>query len=280
VRRKANFIDFASSEKVVRLNEKHAVYSLDIIKGFDYYFESVEPTRNRHLEIVDFSQPRFHQVKGFDLIPVHFPSLAEPLSTTTQYTEFAQLSQGGCVLDLGAYSGLTSIIFKEVVGRAGRVIAVEADPENLQSMNLNFDLYRKVSGLSIESIEKAIWNHSEGVRFSAEGNMGSSASSILGEGRGASRFVDSITLNGVVDKLALTQVDFIKCDIEGAESVIFEDNVFFSQFKPRIIVESHHVSGQLTTDKVMSDLSRHGYSFNLVSQPGVAYPLLECVPTQ
>jgi FkbM family methyltransferase len=279
VKRKSNHIDFHLSGRLIRLNKNHVDYSFDIIQGFNYYFESVEPYRNGRFEIVDFSQPRFHHVLGFDLMPIHFPSLAEPLSTTDQYTQFANLKLGDCVLDLGAYSGLTSIFFKEIVGGKGRVIAVEVDPENLKSMKTNFDLYRKVTGMCIESIEEAIWSHSEGVRFSASGNMGSSASPISeGEERGDLGIVRSTTLSGVVKKLGLERIDFVKCDIEGAESVIFEDSDFFSKFRPRIIVETHYVRGQLSTEKVMSDLARYNYSFNVVSQPGVSYPLIECVP--
>ena len=41
--------------------------------------------------LVDFSKAKFHDVVGFDLIPVMFPALSEPISTTQQYLEFADL---------------------------------------------------------------------------------------------------------------------------------------------------------------------------------------------
>lgn len=272
-------IDFVVGTKTIRLHKRHDMYSGDIIVGFDYYFESVEPFLEGGQQIVDFSIPKFHTVKGFELIPVHFPSLAEPIETTSQYINFANLRPGDTVLDLGAYSGLTSILFKEIVGGEGRVVAVEADLENLTSLEKNLALYKKASGMDIEVIQQAIWNHSEGVSFSTEGNMGSSASSIAGLGRGDINLVSSITLSGVAEKLKLKDVTFVKCDVEGAESLIFEDQDFFAQFSPRIIVETHTVDGDLTTEKVKRDLEKFGYSFNLVPQPGVPFPLLECVPT-
>jgi FkbM family methyltransferase len=272
-------IDFTVGAKTVRLHKRHAIYSGDIINGFNYYFDSVESFLEDGQQIVDFSTPKFHTVKGFELIPVHFPSLAEPINTTLQYINFANLRPGDTVLDLGAYSGLTSILFKEIVGKQGRVVAVEADLENLTSLEKNHALYKKVSRMDIEVIQQAIWNHSEGVSFSTEGSMGSSASSIVGLGRGDIKLIDSITLSDVVKRLKLTDVTFVKCDIEGAESVIFEDGDFFAEFSPRIIVETHTVGGNLTTEKVKRDLEKFGYSFNLVPQPGSPFPLLECAPT-
>ena len=280
IRRLENYIDLVVGDKVVRLNKKHSFYSGDIMNGFDYYFDSVEPTQEGSRRIVDFSAPKSHKVVGFDLMPIHFPSLAEPLDTTNQYVEFAGLELGDTVLDLGAYSGLTSIIFKEIVGRKGKVVAVEADAENLISLRKNLQDYRTLSGMDIECISEAIWNHSKGVSFSTEGNMGSSASSIVGLGRGEVKLIKSTTLSGIVDNLKLTNVSFVKCDIEGAEAVIFEDDDFFKRFSPRIIVEAHRVGGQLSTEKVKKDLAKYGYSFNLVIQPGIEVPLIECVPAQ
>ncbi len=143
-------------------------------------------------------------------------------------------------------------------------------------MESNFKLYKQINGRKIEFLAGAIWKDSNGMNFSNEGNMGSSAVSIVGESRGSIKFVNSFTLSDIADKFYLNKIDFIKCDIEGAEALIFEDEFFFNKYKPRIIVEPHIVNGVLTTDKVMSDLEKHGYKFNLIEQNGYDLPLLEC----
>ena len=74
----------------------------------------------------------------------------------------------------------------------------------------------------------------------------------------------------------MDKVDFIKCDVEGAESVIFNDDEFFNKFKPKIIVEPHYVNGELTLMKVQNSLKKYGYKFDLIEQHGVALPLLHC----
>jgi FkbM family methyltransferase len=230
--------------------------------------------------MVDYSFPKYHDVVGFDLHPVMFPSVAEPLSTTEQYMDFAALHEGMVVIDLGAYSGLTSIVFQEAVGANGRVIAVDADEQNIECIEKNFDLYSKIRNIRIELLKGAVWEHDEGLEFSSEGNMGASAASIVGKvNRGAVRTVPSFTLSSIADLYTLDRVDFIKCDVEGAETVVFNDRRFFERFKPRLILETHLVHGEPTVAKCVADLTSMGYQCREVAQAGGATtPLLECYP--
>jgi FkbM family methyltransferase len=273
-----SYLDFTKGKYVIRMGRQHSVYSGDIINSFDYYFDAVRPLKVNDTELVDYSTPRYHDVNGFDLMPVFFPSFAEPITTTQQYLAFANLKPGCVVMDLGAYSGLTSIIFKEMVGNAGKVIAMEADKKNLDAIRRNLTLYKRLTGNDIEIVSGAIWNHCNGLSFSSEGNMGSSATEIVGKFRGDNNLIESYTLSKLADLLELKRVDFIKCDVEGAEGVIFEDTDFFKKYNPRIIIETHVVEGEEITDKCVADLSRYGYVCKRIKQFGVSLPLLECIP--
>jgi FkbM family methyltransferase len=212
-------------------------------------------------------------------MPVVFSSFCEPLVTANQYLDFANLKPGNTVFDLGAYSGLTSIVFAEIVGNLGKVVAVDADSENMKTIEENTKLYRTITGNSIDSIFGAVWNHCDGLSFSTEGNMGSSASEIVGENRGSVDMIKSFTLNELCQMGKITSVDFVKCDIEGAEAVIFEDETFFRNHKPRIIIETHFKDGIPTTDKCISDLTKFGYKCRKIVQTGVRFPLIECYPS-
>jgi hypothetical protein len=86
-----------------------------------------------------------------------------------------------------------------------------------------------------------------------------------------------MTLSDIAEKFELKKISLIKCDIEGGEIAIFEDEKFFSNYQPRIIVEPHFIDGKLSTEKVSKRLESYGYSVTEVMQPGVQYPLLECV---
>lgn len=271
-------IEICSGVKLVRLGRRHAIYVKDIVDNFDFYYSAVAPIEVNGCEMVDYSTPRYHDVLGYDLHPVCFPSLAEPLITTQQYLDFAQLGEGSVALDLGAYSGLTSIMMRERCGQTGRVVAVDADSNNLRAIRKNLALYERISRKRVELLPGAVWTHNDGITFSSEGNMGSSATDFVGNRLGAAKTVPSFTLSAIVDHFGLEKVDFIKCDIEGAEAVAFNDGCFFQRHRPRIIAEVHNVKGTMTTDALSDTLVRHGYRCIAVAQPGSDLPLLECVP--
>ena len=278
VRRIGDIIEIAHGNRVVRISASHLIYAIDVVKDFNFYFSAVEPYLYRGKSLVDYSFPRFHKVVGFDAHPVMFASFAEPLATVDEYLRLAGLAPGMSVIDLGAYSGLSAILFKQVVGSSGRVVAVEADEQNAICVKENLSLFKKVTGLDIDLSVGAVWEHDDGLEFSAEGNMGASAISLVGSGRGLRRQVPSFTLSSIVARHGLKAVDFVKCDIEGAESVIFSDAAFFARFKPHIVIEAHRVNGVMTTTSCVSALQAHGYVCTEVAQPGVDLPLIDCRP--
>lgn len=279
LRASGDHFDISRGERIVRIAKRHTVYLQDAIRYFDYYFSAVNPEPEGSTLVVDYSQPRLHEVVGFGRFPVFFPSLAEPIQTTEQYLEFANLSEGMAVIDLGAYSGLTSILFAERVGDTGTVVAVEPDATNQEAVATNLAAYKEATGRSIHSLKGAAWSDSNGLDFSAEGNMGSSALAIVGGNRTTTlNRVPTFTLSQIADLCGLRRVDFIKCDIEGAETEVFKDAGFFARFKPRIIVETHVVKGVGTAEACSAVLARYGYRAKMIEQHGVGLPLVEFTP--
>lgn len=280
IRVTAHYLDFIKKEpnRIIRLAVQHWVYITDVIVSYDYYFNAVEPLNWHDYALVDFSLPRHHNVVGFDLMPIMFSSFAEPMASTLQYLDFADLQPGNTVFDLGAYSGLTSIIFKERIGQSGQVVAVDADAQNIETAKKNLALYKRLTGQDITLMYGAMWHHSDGLEFSSDGSMGASATGIVGTGRGTQTIVKSYTLSKLADTLKLKTVDFIKCDIEGAEATVFKDDEFFKRFRPKIIIEPHLVDGVMTTEECIDILSQHGYSCRTIEQPGVVFPLIACSP--
>lgn len=257
---------------------QHWTYINDIIVSYDYYFDAVEPIEWNGYQLVDYSLPRYHNVVGFDLMPILFSSFSEPLSSTLQYLDFANLKPGNTVFDLGAYSGLSSILFKQNVGAGGRVIAVDADTQNIASTRRNFSLYKKITQHDIDLIHGAMWHHCDGLEFTEDGTMGASAAEIIGTARGKTISVPSYTLSKLAETFQTNAVDFIKCDIEGAEAFVFLDERFFENNHPKIVIEAHPLQGQLTTETCIHTLKKYGYTCEIIEQPGVPFPLIQCTP--
>lgn len=267
-----DFFYIQKENKIIKISQNHKVYLKTLMRFFDFHFSSVLPKNIDNNFLVDFSEAKDHKIIGFDLFDIKCPSLAEPYGTVAQYVNLANLKQGDVVLDLGSYSGLTSISFSLIVGVEGRVIAVEADLKNYNCMLENISKLKYHENITPMNI--AVWNESGELEFSNENSMGSSAVSIVGA-RGSVNKVKCLTLSEIVDINQLHKVDFIKCDIEGAEVKIFDDDKFFSNNKPRILLETHIVNGEFCDLVCIEKLSKYGYKYNQVKQFGLDLPLLE-----
>lgn len=265
-----NLIEVIKGNRIIRMSPRHTVYIRDVVTDFNYYHGAVVTRKEDGKQIADFSFPAYQKIIGYDH-PIKLPSFPEPISGANQYLDFARIKPGDTVLDLGAYSGLTSILFSE---QGARVIAVEADADNALCVEENLRNYSYRSGRKIDLLFGAVWNTSGMINFSSESNMGASVCRIVGE-RGKVISVPSYTLSEIAKIFDLSQIDFIKCDVEGAEAFIFEDAAFFSEYHPRIIIEPHNIKGQSTIGKVVSDLMGYGYTVRQVEQDGVRFPLLE-----
>lgn len=280
------FIDIheINTLRSIRISRTNAVYLLDMMNSFDYYFDSARsiPTKaagqTRH--VVDFSTPRFQAISGFDDFPIMSSSLTEPFITSQQYLDFAQLKEGDVVFDLGSYSSLTSIAFSKAVGSTGKVIALEPDPTNHSCCKINIEQHARSNNLSnIQLINAAVSDTNSTLRFSSEGSMGSSAANLVGSYRGTLIDVPCLTLEDIARQSQSKKVDFIKMDIEGSELAALESStIFFEKFRPRMIIEPHIVNGALSDAPIMAFLSKLGYECLIIEQIGVQLPLVTAVP--
>jgi FkbM family methyltransferase len=274
------FFDLVRGDTILRTRKSHAFYLDHMIENFDYFVDSVIPIQTNGTRLVDMSGPRYHRLKGYGDVPFLFPSHTEPYHTTAEYLDFAGLKGGEIVLDIGAYSGVTSIIFAQLVGTSGHVYAFEADETNSRCAQINLEMASRVLGLrNITLVRKAVWSDNGGVLFSHEGAMGSGAVSITGDGRGQQTVVPSTRLEDCFGEFGLDHADFVKLDIEGGEVEVLRSSAgFLRRVKARLIVEPHFVDGSMSTDRCRNLLESAGYQVKVRDKVGESAPLIEAVP--
>lgn len=272
------------TRSMIRISRSNYIYIIDMIESFDYFFNSAMPVSilrdGEQYELVDFSSPRLHNVAGFDDFPVLCPSLTEPFSSIQQYLDFADLTPGDTVIDLGAYSALTSIAFAKVVGPSGRVVALEPDPSNYKASQQNIAANRRVNRIdNITLVPAAISDRRGTLQLSSEGAMGSSFASIVGKHRGRIVDVECLTFHSLIERENLSKVDFVKMDIEGAELVtVLGSKDFIEVYRPKFIIEPHHVGKVLTSTPIVEFLTSLGYKCSVIEQPGLSLPLVTATP--
>lgn len=285
IEKQDDIIKVYKNDKCIIIPENLEVYIYDLKLDYDLYFNAVESKFDGKYYVVDYRENQIHKIIGYDLHKIMLPSLSEAVGASLQYIKFADLNKNSVVLDLGSYCALTAILFDNAIRSCGekakgKVITVEADPKNLKSINYNLNEYKKVTGRDIEFLHAAVWDTNSSIKFSSEGYMGASAYHV-GTNRGKEIEVPAYTLSHIAKLYNLKKVDFIKCDIEGAEVNIIKDYKFFKKYSPKIIIECHYLDLEQTKntkEDVINCLEKYGYNCETVKQDGFDLPLLECTP--
>ena len=165
------------------------------------------------------------------------------------------LRAGMTFYDVGANIGFFSLFAARLVGKEGRVVAFEADPEI--AARLREHVERNAFGwITVE--EKAVWSK-PGPVFFARTDPAASPDRGLGHVVSSSAG-DTIQASGVsLDDYAQTQAapDFVKCDVEGAEVEVFHGaEHLLKEKRPGIICEMHSEENERI---LLEEFSRLGY---------------------
>lgn len=143
-------------------------------------------------------------------------------------TNYLGKSQIGVFVDIGANIGKYTIKVAKQIGDKGKVVAIEADPENYQALIENLKL-NKLS--NVYAFNMACWSKEEDIQFFISPIKSKGESSIK---LGISDRVVTVhgnTLDNILKDLGIKKVDMVKMDVEGAEAEVLlgmKDTVFNS----------------------------------------------------
>lgn len=164
--------------------------------------------------------------------------------------------RGEVVVDIGAHIGKYSLILANVVGNNGKIIAVEPALMNYQTLltNLILNNIKNVVALNL-----AAW-HACMLKFFIADTVACHSAKING-GLGWIS-VKARALDGVLEKLGLGRVDWIKIDVEGAEFEVLSGlEKAIKTYRPRIIVEILYEN----VERVKKFVKKYGYSVIRIS---------------
>jgi FkbM family methyltransferase len=170
------------------------------------------------------------------------------------------IKPGMRIVDVGANIGYYMLLFAQLAGPKGSIVAVEPSPENLPELKLNVT-YNNLH--NVEIIAKAV-----GAERKRIGLLSGINSGVTKNDR-ASFFVEQ----DLIDNIATTAVDFLKIDIEGYEEyALFGAVRVISQDRPILFVEvhpGHVVQYGSSVHRVVNFLFRYYESMTVIEQ---SYP--------
>ena len=175
------------------------------------------------------------------------------------------LSPGQVVFDVGAASGLYTVIAARRVGESGRVVAFEPRPDNFSRVRHNVAINRFPH---VEVLNLALSDSDGAASFSlgADANRGGLTDVHVEPGRGGTIDVRTATIDTLVADGSIPAPDVIKMDIEGAEvEALLGAQRTLAGSHPTLIIEVHG-----RPDELMSTLTRAGYVTHLLEADGQA----------
>lgn len=195
------------------------------------------------------------------------------------------VSEGDTVFDIGANLGLHTMLLAQLVGPKGRVVAFEPNTELLQMLE------RTISGLtntklypyalSDQEVETKLFvpdDHSMGSLADWNQELHSTrVSGLFGLGRTHTVTCQQRRMDELVSSESLPVPDFIKCDVEGAELMVFKGgrDTLNQVDAPIILFEALVETARgfgLTASaaaEFLANLPKPGYQFLEVCEAGV-----------
>ena len=167
------------------------------------------------------------------------------------------------IIDCGANIGVSCLYFKKLYPKS-RIIAIEADNKIVEILKKNFE----INGYQdIDVINKAVWKDNDGVEFSSDGADGGSIVNLVNK-----NFIPSIRLKEILNKYP--KIDFLKIDIEGAETDVIVDCNESLLVADRIFVEYHSWSGNpQSLSKLLNTLTSNNFRFYIEHVNSILSPL-------
>jgi FkbM family methyltransferase len=145
-----------------------------------------------------------------------------------------ELKPGGIFYDVGANAGFFALVAWNLVGAAGRVVAIDPDPANIESIEEQFSLNRCEN---CRTIGVAVSDH-DGVGQFSRSAPGCSKGRLGANGEGETFDVPLQTLDGISDLVG--PANLIKLDVEGAEVAALQGaHRLLAEHSPKWLIEVH-----------------------------------------
>jgi FkbM family methyltransferase len=168
------------------------------------------------------------------------------------------------VYDLGSNNGLHSLLFSKLVGPNGKVIAFEPLDTNVSEIKQNI----RLNGITnIEIVPKAVSNKSGEISFLL--GQHDKQGSLVGIGRESQNSI-KIQCISIDDYIRDTNQnpDFIKIDVEGAESMVLEGASELLKNKPKLFIELHTPEQDVAVGQILKEFGYEVYRINENQKPG------------
>ncbi|RPH37210.1 FkbM family methyltransferase [bacterium] len=156
------------------------------------------------------------------------------------FSSKVNVRSGDTVMDLGACFGTTALVFSELAGPSGKIIAVEPIMYQAVRANMERNDVRNVTVIPQGVSDKKGRTVIEVGDYCLDSSM--AAREYTKEYYSHKMEIELTTIDDLAEELKLDRLDFIKIDIEGVEELAIRGaERVIKKFKPKWSVSSYHV---------------------------------------
>lgn len=173
------------------------------------------------------------------------------------------LKSGDVFIDIGAHIGFYSLIASNLVGKKGKVLAIEATPNTYQRLDYNIKLN---SIGNIISISVGVSDKAEILRLNINKEQQGKNSFLEWQPEGVN--VQCFPLNDILQKNSIDKIGGLKIDIEGFEYKVLSHffNAASINLHPKFIIIEHKKEiAEKTGNNILELLKKYGYRENFHS---------------
>ena len=175
-------------------------------------------------------------------------------------------SEGNIVIDVGAHVGRYTLLGSKLVGRTGKVIAVEAHPGNFQLLKRNLQLNKSNNVITLNCAAYSEDNPNLRLFLAGE-DRGNTIYNTIMESRDATKkFVSirALKLDSIVQDAGIEahEINWIKIDVEGAEYEVLKgaQNILSNSKEISVLIEVHNVQNDNLHGPILDMLTKHNFS--------------------
>jgi FkbM family methyltransferase len=179
----------------------------------------------------------------------------------TQQTIQATVHEGSVVYDVGAHIGVLTLGTARLVGETGRVVAFDADAENVDCLRASCTLNHFEGRIRV--VHSAVWSYASPAVSFRRGGIRTSHGGVTANGyepvraSGATVTVPATTLDAFIAAEG-PPPELVKIDVEGGEyEVLRGGETLFTRVRPRILVEVHHAAA---LEQISNWIRKYRYS--------------------
>jgi FkbM family methyltransferase len=177
---------------------------------------------------------------------------------------------GNIVIDVGAHVGRYTLLGSKLVGRSGKVIAVEAHPGNFQLLKRNLQLNNSENNVITFNCAAYCQDTPQLRLFLAGEDRGNTIYNTVMENRryATEKFVSvhALKLDSIVQRVGIKahEINWIKIDVEGAEYEVLQgaQNILSNSNDISVLIEVHNLQNENLYNPIV-DMLRN-YKFSIV----------------